>query len=155
MIEPPAEPSPVDPGEEVDPSEPISLVYYSLSRTQQPFTQWVNKTVTMTGYCTDYEGRVFCWDDGIHTIDFVNNHFRWYARNTFWAVDDDGTCLNQCAIDGMQSPVEIETNRFPLTVIDQYSVKKVEDVFTEGQMSQMACEKLNDTITCGSIIINL
>lgn len=130
----------------------VSVTYYAKSFTEAPINGWINKTYTSEGYCLTYRAKDYCWDDGVHTIDFTVNNFRYGPSTyTYWGMKQGmHICHGDCNPDAMTEPMEV----------DQYlkgnlGNSKVDAVFSSGTASTVTCQDDGPTLDCGSFKVTL
>lgn len=133
---------PLDPGQ----TRNTSVTVYSLSKTEAPVNGWSAKTYTATGYCFTYMTKTYCADDGIKTIDFTVNNFRYGPYTyTFWGVDqNNGPCYGGCASDGLTTPKETTV------AVDQTIVSQI---FSSGLSQTINCQESDTNLDCGAFSI--
>lgn len=163
---PPASATPDDP--QVPPQDPpvqdpvtqpqtVSLTYYTLARTDAPVSGFVNKTYTATGACAVIDSKTFCWDDGVQTVDFTQNNFRYGPLTyTYFGLSDSNNssgfskCSGGCVVDFMLDPTLI-TNAIEVNITDAV----IQNVFDNGVSHQATCTQTDNVIDCGDYQFDL
>lgn len=138
-----------DPGQPVDPGTPatppgavtenVTIDVYSLSRTAAPINGYSFKTYTAIGYCAEIDAKVYCWDDGEKTIDFVDNHFEYKSVNSYFEITQNvlhanTSCSGGCTIDPLDAPTYIDST---LEMI--MAANAIDQVFNTGAVAHVAC----------------
>lgn len=124
---------------------PISVTYYSKGHTVTPNAGQPTKTYTATGYCTVISTKTFCWDDGIHTINYpgfppVTGYY------TYWGLSCNGTCTTDAAL----APVLTD-----MTFINQIMTGvSINSVLTTGTPTTVSCSNNSGVYDCGSFSID-
>lgn len=131
----------------------ISLTYYGLSFTEAPIAGWVLKTYTATGYCAQYLGKTYCWDDGIKTLQWVDlsgNHYGPYTYSFWGAMAGPSSCHGACSADLMSTPQYVNS-----TLQTFLTTTKINNVLTGGTPTTLTCMATSTQVDCGSFIITL
>jgi hypothetical protein len=121
------------------------VTYYAKSHTVTPNGGQPTKHYTATGYCAVVNAKTFCWDDGIHTIDYpgfppVTGYY------TYWGLACNGTCTTDVA----SSPVQTDLT-FTNQIMTGVSISGV----LGGAPTTVACSDDGaGTLDCGSFIID-
>lgn len=126
------------------PTPTVSVTYYSLTHTVSPNGGQAFKTYTATGYCLIYNSETYCWDDGIHVINFIGGAVGNY---TYFGLSCNGTC----ATDVATSPVQVDQS-FTGQIITGVTVS---GVLSGGTATTVTCnDDGSGSIVCPSFTIN-
>lgn len=133
----------------------VSITVKSLSMTVAPVNGWPLKTYTATGHCTQYNSKTYCWDDGIHTLDWTSNHFH-YGPFTydFWSLMESNShplhCDGVCANDLLDAPTNIDVSISP-----NLPTGLLTNVMTNGSSTQLDCLLADNHLNCGTVQIDV
>lgn len=148
----------------------FSLTYYtaSVTRTPQPANySWIN--YTSIGYCAVYNSKTYCWDDGIHVVNFpiVAGHtfLTWYQ--SYWnicAAYIAGSTFEYCGGDeGREDNNGVElvtTDDLMVTPIlmDQAITINVPagalNAVLHGTPNTVSCSETDGIVDCGTFQID-
>lgn len=133
---------------------PIALTYYSLSETVNNANN-TGHSYTVVGSCVNYLTKVYCWDDGVKTIDFTVNNFRYGPYTyTYWGLmlqnGHLALCNGGCGVDAATSPIVMSAS-----VIADVTQNAVNTVFNTGTSHQVSCTLSGQLLNCIDFEIDL
>lgn len=157
--------TPVDPVAPVIPVTPVApptdptLVVYTQSESKSVTSNGTTTTITMTGYCTIYNGNTYCWDDGWHraTVNNALDYWGFVVVNGTIVQGSEGEVGVGDAIDPLENtPIEMTTtlvNQLQGNVLEPNGTEQtmVTDLLANGTQSQVNCTiGAQGVLDCGS-----
>lgn len=136
----------------------IPLTIYSLSRTIAPSTSYPTLTFTALASCAEYNGRQYCWDDGLHSttggpITFSDNYF---GLQTHATTGNPQSCKLTCNSSYMAPIRDVTAYRnLSMIVLGGTLGQEIDHILANGTPTQTSCTLEDDTLTCGTLVINV
>lgn len=137
---------------------PVTVTYYSKTKTSAPISSWSTKTFTATGSCVNYNSYIFCWDDGIKTLQWTSNgHTYGPYTYTYWGIKGTlGSCYGGCTGDLMTQPRVLSNSLIAqLNISANDTGNTVNGVFTTGTPKTVNCSLLNGVLNCVDFVLNM
>lgn len=129
----------------------VSIQVFSRTEVRAPQAGFPAKQYTSTGYCTQYQGATYCWDDGIKTI--VISGFNFYY--TYFNASKDAVGWS-IAGGGLQADLMLEP-----TVLDplggltvNLGAPIVNGVLSSGVSVNVDCTDTAGVLDCGTFSID-
>lgn len=136
----------------------VPLTIYSMTRTIAPSSSYPALTFTATAACAEYNGHQFCWDDGVHEttggpMTFKDNYFGLQANPT---TGNPQSCKLSCNSSYMEPIRDVSAyQNVNLIVLGGTLGQEVAHIFSNGTPTLTSCTLANDTLTCGTVSINV
>lgn len=131
----------------------VTLRYWMLTAIDNPLG--LSTAISLTGYCTEFNGGVYCWDDGVKTQTHYYGLQQATFYYTFWGltyrVAAWDLCHGLCQTDMMLEPV-LMTN---LANYALYAQATPAEIMRDGEMREAVCTRQGDTLECGAFSIDL
>lgn len=133
----------------------VSVTVYTHTRTEAPVNGWVNKTYAATGYCAVYADETYCWDDGVKTLDWTFNNFRYGPYTyTYWNMSREtaGFSHSGGALQADLMPVPRLVNT---TLALNLEPGQLDEMVTVGTQTTVQCVDADHLLTCPNFQVAL
>lgn len=155
----PQNPAPINPPVG-GPAAPVTvpLTIYSMSRTIAPSTSYPALTFTALASCAEYNGKQYCWDDGLHStpggpMTFSDNYF---GLQTHATTGSPQSCKLTCNSSYMAPIRDVTAYRnVSLIVLGGTLGQEVDHILANGTPTQTSCTLDQGVLTCGTLSIQV
>lgn len=136
----------------------VQVGYFKRTQTFAPINGWVNKTYTASGSCLVHKTQMYCWDDGVQTIQsWVYLNYTYPSRSyTYFEMRNDNSSsgFNKCSGACTDSYFSIPKKMLQHILINA-GQGRVADIFTHGEEIVENCQESTKKLACETFSIDL
>lgn len=130
------------------------VTLHQKSFTEAPVTGWSTKTYTSNGYCAEVNGKTFCWDDGVKTLQWTSGGFTFGPLTySYFGVMSNPVNGSPLSCHGGCSGDYVFTPTIPDVGLNNVIGTAVSDLIANGAQSTITCNIIGNDLDCGTFTL--
>lgn len=125
-------------------AQSTAITVFTWAQTLSITSGGVTKPTTVTGYCLQYSGVDYCWDDGWH----VPNGFATNLEQSFWGLCDNAGTIMMCSGGATTDPTITPHDFNSMVGYMPTPLHHPSDVYTNGVGTSINCSVTGSLIDC-------